>query len=188
MKEEIVNLNNIVNGKEIIIKEEKQMKNERNNEIKNLESINERLTKELKDLKNEINEMKAKERNIKEINDLAKGDLRNEKLIELIEKLEGKEKEIKEIKSRFQFELSEGEKLISIIMVLTNQKIHISFICKNTDKFTKVEYLLYEIYPEYMETDNYFIHNGNKINKYKSLEENKIKNSDIITLNKYDED
>ena len=108
-------------------------------------------------------------------------------MIKLIEKLEAKEKEIKDIKSRFPFELSEGEKLISIIMVSTDQKIHHSFICKNTDKFTKVEYLLYEIYPEYMETDNYFIVNGNKINKYKSLEENKINNSDIVTLNKFEE-
>ena len=188
LKEKIVNLNNIVNDKEKIIKEGKQVKNEKNNVIKNLEIINEKLTKELKDLKNELNEMTSKEKqekNIKEINDLTKGDSRNEKLVELIEKLEGKEKEIKEIKSRFPFELSEGEKLISIIMVSTDQKIHHSFICKNTDKFTKIEHLLYEIYPEYLETDNYFILNGNKINKYKTLEENKIKNSDIITLFQY---
>jgi len=91
------------------------------------------------------------------------------------------------MKSRFPFDLSEGEKLISIIIVSTDQKIHHSFICKNTDKFTKIEYLLYEIYPEYMESENYFIANGNKINKYKSLEENDIKNSDIITLNKFDD-
>ena len=188
MNEKIVKLTNSLNDKEKIIKEEKKIKNEKNKVIKDLENNNEKLRKELKDLTNEINEMKLKEKNFKEINDLIKGDLKNEKFIELIEKLEAKEKEIKEIKSRFPFELSKNEKLISIIMVSTDQKIHHSFICKNTDKFTKVEYLLYEIYPEYMETDNYFILNGNKINKYKSLEENKIKNSDIITLNKFDED
>ena len=188
LNEKIVKLTNSLNDKEKIIKEEKKIKNEKNKVIKDLENNNEKLRKELKDLTNEINEMKLKEKNFKEINDLIKGDLKNEKFIELIEKLEAKEKEIKEIKSRFPFELSKNEKLISIIMVSTDQKIHHSFICKNTDKFTKVEYLLYEIYPEYMETDNYFILNGNKINKYKSLEENKIKNSDIITLNKFDED
>ena len=188
LNKKIVKLTNSLNDKEKIIKEEKEIKNEKNNIIKDLENNNEKLRKELKDLTNEIIKMKIKEKNSKEINDLIKGDLKNEKFIELIEKLEAKEKEIKEIKSRFPFELSENEKLISVIIVSTDQKIHHSFICKNTDKFTKVEYLLYEIYPEYMETDNYFVINGNKINKYKSLEENKIKNSDIITLNKFDED
>ena len=31
--------------------------------------------------------------------------------------------------------------------------------------------------------ENYFVVNGNKINRFKNLIENNIKNSDIITLN-----
>ena len=61
--------------------------------------------------------------------------------------------------------------------------MHFSVICKNTEKFHKIEGQLYENYPEYSENDNFFILNGRKINRYKSLEENSIKNNDIIILN-----
>ena len=97
-----------------------------------------------------------------------------------------KDKEIKELReklSRFPFELKKDEKLMSIIFTSQDQKIHNSIICKNTDKFNKVEDKLYEIFPDYSETENYFIVNGNKINKYKTLDDNKIKNNDIIILN-----
>jgi aspartate carbamoyltransferase regulatory subunit len=115
---------------------------------------------------------------------------KDEKIMKLLDDVELKEKEIKqlnEMKSRLPFELLENEKLMSIIIVSNDQKIHYSIICKNSQKFTKIEENLYERHPEYIESENFFLVNGNKINKYKSLEENNIKNSDIITLFKYDE-
>ena len=42
---------------------------------------------------------------------------------------------------------------------------------------------LYEHYPEYKETNNYFTCNGILIKRFKSLIDNKIKNSDKILLN-----
>jgi hypothetical protein len=42
--------------------------------------------------------------------------------------------------------------------------------------------MLYDEYPEYIESENYFLVNGKKVNKYKTLEYNKIKNNDIIML------
>jgi len=77
---------------------------------------------------------------------------------------------------------SEGEKLISIQIISAEQDIDYSLITKNTEKFSKIEDLLYEKYPKYVETENYFIVNGNKINRNKNLEANNIKNNDIITL------
>ena len=71
---------------------------------------------------------------------------------------------------------------MTIIIISNDKKIHYSFLCKNTDKFTRIEKLIYEKYPEYKKTENYFFVNGNKINKNETLEENKIKNSDIITI------
>ena len=91
------------------------------------------------------------------------------------------------MKSRFPFELLENEKLMTIIIISGDQKVHYSIICKNTQKFTEIEHKLYQRYNEYLESENYFLANGKKINKYKSLEENNIKNSDIITLYKFDE-
>ncbi len=110
----------------------------------------------------------------------------NEMSLSLYETILKKDKEIENLKlklSRYPFPLEEGEKLISIIFFSVDQKITYSIICKNTDKFNKIESKLYEKFNEYSETENYFIHNGNKIKRFKSLEENKIKDNDIITLN-----
>ena len=60
--------------------------------------------------------------------------------------------------------------------------MHYSIICKNTQKFTELEEKLYKEYPEYSKSNNYFIINGNRVNKTKSLDENKIRNNDIIIL------
>ena len=42
--------------------------------------------------------------------------------------------------------------------------------------------MLYDKYPKYIESENYFLMNGNKINKHKTLEQNKIKNNDILIV------
>ena len=94
------------------------------------------------------------------------------------------ENELNIYKSYF---LSEGEKLISVQFISTDQIINnFRAIAKNTDKFSKLEDLLYEKYPNYKDTENYFIVNGNKINRNRTLEENKIKNNDVLTLSTID--
>ena len=107
----------------------------------------------------------------------------------LISKLIEKEKENKELKiklSRYPFDLNEGEKLICINFMTNDQKLkNYSIICKNTDKFITIEYKLYEDNPEFFETENYFISNGIKIDKNKSLEENNIYHNDVVILNQY---
>ena len=42
--------------------------------------------------------------------------------------------------------------------------------------------MLYEKYPKYAETENFFVIGGNKINKSKTLKENNINNNGIIAL------
>ena len=76
----------------------------------------------------------------------------------------------------------EGEQLMTVIFISEDQKVHYSFICKKTDKFQDLESKLYKIYPEYSKTDNHFAVNGRTITQSKNLDENEIKNSDIITL------
>ena len=105
-----------------------------------------------------------------------------------MEKLENKENMIKDLKSKLPFELSENEKLMTVIFNSTDQKIHYALICKNTDVFNRLENSLYNIYTEYKDSENYFTCNGMRVNKYRTLEENNIKFSDVITLNKYEMD
>ena len=118
--------------------------------------------------------------NIKKINEdlLNLNSNKNDK-INLLEELRIQDKII----SNFPLKLLEGEKLLSIIFESLDKKIHYSCVCKNTDIFNKIENMLYEKYPEYLNSENNFYVNGNKINKYQSIEFNKIENSDIIILN-----
>ncbi len=161
------------------------MKTEKNNntilnqKIKELEKIinikREEELKEKEKLMNEENDLISElTEKLKNINKF----INKDKMNELLEEIRIKDKII----SKFPVKLSEGEQLLSVIFVSSDQKIHYSTICKNTDNFSKIENMLYEVYPEYKKSENYFFVNEKKINKYKSLDFNKIKNNDIITL------
>jgi hypothetical protein len=80
-------------------------------------------------------------------------------------------------------ELLPGEKAIAALFISTDQNVTYSIACKNTTTFVKVEEKLYEEYPQYKETNNYFLHNGNLIKRFKTMEENKIKSGKPIILN-----
>ena len=105
--------------------------------------------------------------------------------IESKEQIRKKEKIIKEYElkiSQFPFHFSPGEKIISIIFISSDHNIISSFICKNTDIFKVLENKFYEKYSEYKGLENKFFSNGREINKNKSLDENLIKNNDIIII------
>ena len=115
------------------------------------------------DLNQKINELKNILNNKEKTNDIL--DLKNE---------------IKLFRSYYNF--SPEEKLISIKLISVNQDIDFKVIAKNTDYFSKLENILYQNYPKYKYTQNYFIVSGNVIQKNKTLEDNKIKNNDVLTL------
>lgn len=96
------------------------------------------------------------------------------------------ELKIKELRSFLPFEMSKGEKILSVIFSSSDQKIHFSIITKNTEIFANLVSKLLIEYPDYKDRQIYFMSNGIVMNSYKTLEENKIKNSDIILLQTMD--
>ncbi len=78
--------------------------------------------------------------------------------------------------------LSEGDKLITIKFISSDKVIDYSLISKITEKFSKIENMLYFQFPKYIETKNSFLLGGKKINKDKTIEENNINDNDVITL------
>ena len=97
-----------------------------------------------------------------------------------------KEKEIKDLKiklARYPSNLDEGEKLISIIFTTYEEDFQYSIICKITDNLSKIEFEFYKDNPEYSEYKSFYIINGRKVDKFKSLKDNGIKNNDIINYN-----
>ena len=145
-------------------------------EEKSKEQLNININK-INENKNLISELNEK---LKMLNNNLNTNINKDKMNELLEEIRIKDKII----SNFPFKLSEGEKLLSVIFISLDQKIHYSTICKSYDKFSKIENMFFDAYPEYSHSENDFFVNGNKINKYKSLDFNKIKNNDIITLQK----
>ena len=85
-----------------------------------------------------------------------------------------------EIKLNIQLLSKSEEKLISVIFKSFDENINYSVICKKTDTFEKIESLFYDKYPQYKNLNYNFLSNGKKIERNKNLDENKIKNSDII--------
>ena len=130
---------------------------------------------------NEINELLNEIKNFYDFQNINK-DKDNSCKDFIIKELYNEIDKIKEKLSRYPFELSNGEKLISVIFTSSDQNMFYSIICKNTQKFIELEQKLYNDYPEYSESNNYFMINGNIVNKDKSLDENKIRNNDIIIL------
>ena len=151
------------------------------NELKNFDFENQnKISKN--DIESEIEKNRILKEKINQFENLLNNTANSNELLKAVLK---KDKEIDELKlklSRFPFELAQGEKLISIIFASTDKNVLYSIICKNTDKFGNIELQLYEAYPKYSESVNIFTLNGNKINRSKNLDENKIKNHDTIIL------
>ena len=150
----IINFNKIKNELEIALNKEKEKNKKLEEQIIKLKLISNN---------NNINNYK---------------DFNKNKQDDVIVSLLKKDKEIEDLKTkleRFPFELSQREKLMSIIITSSDKKINCSIICKNTEMFYNIETKFYQKYPEYSENENNFFVNGKKILKHKSLDYNKIK-------------
>ena len=125
------------------------------------------IKKQINDIKKELEELQNKS---KYTNDI--------KLIKDCFELD--KSKANEIKLNIQLLSKSEEKLISVIFKSFDENINYSVICKKTDKFEKIESLFYDKYPQYKNLNYNFLSNGKKIERNKNLDENKIKNSDII--------
>ena len=77
---------------------------------------------------------------------------------------------------------------VPIKLISIDQNVNFSTVAKVNDSFRKIEDIVCNKYPEYKEYEYYFLVNGRKINRNKTLEENKIKDKDVLTLSKIDDD
>ena len=150
-----------------INKLKKQLYDERNK--------NQILTNENNNLKNIINNLKKE----------------NEKIKQLEYELNKKNIEIQNIQNinnrNNEYTLTSfkpGEKIMVVnFATMGSQDIgHYALACKNTDLFVRLEERLYKDYPKYKNYETFFEINTKRIKRFKTLDENKIKNNDIITI------
>ena len=166
--DKIINKKNKIKTNNIKLNKEKDKNKKLNEKIIKLEKELDNERKMVKLLKDKINN--------------------SSNIIELQKLLELKNKEIEELKFKNDpLYFKPGEKIYSINFTSIDQKIgHYCIPCKNTDIFAKLEIKLYEDYPEYKDKETYFIKNGDRIKRFKSLDENNIKSNDILMLYTYD--
>ena len=150
------------------------------------EQIN-KLEKELYESKEIINKLNSRIKElesklkIKENNTIYSN---NYNLTLLKEQIKQKDEEINRLKNI----CNENRKFVSldqmtcIYFTSTDQKVHLPIPCIKTDIFAEVEEKLYKEFPEYRETNNTFIVNGRQILRFKTVEENKIKNNTPVLL------
>ena len=148
----------------------RQLKEEKD---KNLKLINENNI-----LKNTIDNLNKKLEQIKGIkqsleNDLAQKDIEIQKL--------------RSQKSNDYFDISSlksNDKIIGVNFVSMgiNDIGHYSLVCKTRDLFVNLEERLYNDFPQFKNYETYFEVNGKRIKRFQTLEQNKIKNNDIINI------
>ena len=170
----------------ILIEKIKQLEKELNDE-KNENKI---LDEKIKELEKNLNDEKEKVINLNDNIKLLESSLNNKNSSndsELQKLLELKNKEIEELKSKLNENsldnLKPGEKLLSINIISIDKKIeNYTINCKNTDTFVRLEEKLYKDFPLYIEKETFFMNRDNKIKRFKSLEENKIENNDVLII------
>ena len=160
------------------INEINNLKNQLNEEKKK----NEKLYNENTNLKNIITNLNN------EINKLKQYEQKNKLLQEEINK---QNIEIQKHKSDSNTDFDEGissvkpgEKIIAINFVsMGTQDIgHYALVCKNTDLFVRLEERLYNDFPQFKNYETYFENKTKRIKRFKTLDENEIKNKDIINI------
>ena len=143
--------------------------------IKDLEITIIKLKDENKDIKNKLKDCNTLIKNLEnEINN------KNKEIQNYILQI----KNINENKNGITSFIPDKEKIISVLFMTqgNNDIFNYSMACKNTDLFVRLEERLYNDFPKYKNYNTFFKVDVNGILRFKTIEENGIKNNDIISV------
>ena len=156
------------------------------------QSLNENnsLNEELNYLRNQLkeaNEKIYKQNNI--INELQNKLINaNTELNNYLKKLQEKEKELNILKNKFSSNSNNRNpkvnynEMMCVNFISTDQKVHFAVPCVPDNIFAEVEEKLYQEFPEYRETNNNFLANGQFVLRFKTIAQNKIGGGLPVTL------
>ena len=162
---------------------------------------NEIYISQINELKRQLTEEKEKNRKLSEENNNLKNKINNlnDNINKYEEKIKLLEKELNNIRIEFQkyeyynnnnniergiTSIKPGETIICVNFVSMGiQDIgNYGLVCKNTDLFVRLEERLYNDFPQFKNYETYFELKTNRIKRFKTLDENNIKNKDIINV------
>lgn len=157
----------------LLLKENKELKDKINKLNKKIEEQN----TEIQELKYKITMIKSE--NMKKMNDL----------MDIIDK---KDKEIAVLKhndpSKIKKNVINPSEVICVNFFSFDQRImNYSIPCTGNTVFVKLEEKLYKDFPEFRERRNEFLCNGRTVSRFKTINENKIRNNDVVQLMSIDD-
>ena len=165
--------------------------NDENNKLKNrIKQLETELINEKEKNKNLNEQIKKYIKYIKELNDKLSGNnsVDNNRILESEKIINKKNDEINVLKAKLNISninnIQPGEQILAIGFTSSDQNIQNFFRpCKDSDLFVRLEEKLYDEYPKYKDIETYFLVNGKKVLRFKSIKENNIKNGQVIMLN-----
>ena len=165
------------------------------NQIKNLNIKINKLRNENTILRNENdtlkNDLNIKNQNINnyitQINDLNDSlKIKNNEVINLNNQINDLNAQIKKLNIKINNPNVKVDihDIVTILFKSIDQKVEAAFSSPKSDLFVRLEEKLYDEYPDFRDLDNInFTVNGKKIRRFRSLQENNLKNNDKILLN-----
>ena len=164
-----------------------------NTEIKKNNVSSKEYEKEIINLKNELNKankiIENQKLKIQELENIINKLKNNNEYICTIKNLEceikNKENELNQLKKELKNTNKnivnvERDQLISVFF--HHPKYSYSIACINSDTFAEVEEKFYKEFPELRNTNNVFLVNGREVLRFRTIEDNKIKNGYPVLL------
>ena len=161
----------------------KNNNDEKDKEINDLKNKLNNANKIIEQQKNTIEDLQKKLNNYTNDNNNTIQALQNtnkQKEAELI-KLRTELTNIKNNLSQSKIVLNKSQ-MMALHFTSTDQNVHFSIPCIESDIFAEVEEKLYKEYPEYRETNNTFLAQGKQILRFKTIGQNKIGSGITLTL------
>ncbi len=75
------------------------------------------------------------------------------------------------------------KEIITLYIKSSDQSFNCKVFCDTNDRFNAIVNKIIEKEPSIIEKVNFFLCNGNKINEYKTVKDNKMKDGDVVILN-----
>ena len=98
----------------------------------------------------------------------------------LMNTIEKKDEEIKQLNMKLKNnDLSD---IIAVNFISNNGVVNYPTSCKGNQPFYEIEEKLYQYYPECKERRSFFLYNGKEIQRFKTINENKIKDGGVILM------
>ena len=168
--------------------------NENDNKIikedKNYNELLNQLIEEKNKNKKLMEQLSSEQQKVKELNEKIKLYENNnnniKKIKELEETINSLNFKINNLDKDKGINLKSDEEIVALFFTSVEQDVHRPISCKKSDTFVRIEEKIYNEYPQYKELNTYLTVNGNAIKRFKTLEENKIKDGNTIIINVYE--